>query len=153
MWMVLSYFLSYGAHFKTFVAKTNDRNLRYDAKHRFLGHFRPFFPDSGKTGIFRKNRAPSLLCLYGPLTSCKRPEKTNEPIPRKVRYKRTNRTDFIGPCRKAGVQKGSGNSINPTEIQLLRSLRGIMPIFEGKLHQSCHGRTSQGAAKHIGKLL
>ena len=138
--------------------KTNVRNLRNLAKRRFFGHFRPFFPDFGKTGIFLKNRAPLRLCLYGSLTSCKRPEKTNEPIPRKVRYarthERTNERDwFYRTLPQGGGPKSSGNSINATEIQLLWSLRGITPIFEGKLHQSCHGRTSQGAAKHIGKLL
>ena len=34
-------------------------------------HFGPFFPNLGQTGIFPKNRALSLLSVYGPLTSCK----------------------------------------------------------------------------------
>ena len=41
-------------------------------------------PENRKTGFFPKNRAPSLLTLYGPLTSCKRSEKVNEPILRKL---------------------------------------------------------------------
>ena len=50
--------------------------------------------------IFPKNPAVSLLCLYGPLTSCKISEKTNEPIDRKVCYRRTDELtdggEFIG---------------------------------------------------------
>ena len=37
-------------------------------------------------GLFFENQAVSLFLLYGPLTSCKKSEKTNEPILRKVRY-------------------------------------------------------------------
>ena len=35
-----------------------------------------------KTRFFPKNPALSLFCIYGPLTSCKISEKTNESIPR-----------------------------------------------------------------------
>ena len=49
----------------------------------FLGHFGHFLPNLGQTRIFPKNRVPSLLCPYGPLTSCTKSEKTNEPFPRK----------------------------------------------------------------------
>ena len=48
-----------------------------------FGHFLPIFR---KMRIFPKNPALSLLSIYGPLTSCKISEKTNEPIPRKVHY-------------------------------------------------------------------
>ena len=34
--------------------------------------------------VFFKNLAPSLFFPYHPLTSCKKSEKTNEPILRKV---------------------------------------------------------------------
>ena len=115
-WMVLSDFLQYGAHFRTFSAKTNDRIMKYNQRRLFLDHFGHFLPNLGQTRIFPKNWALSLFCVYWPLTSYKKSKKTNEPIPRKLRHSRTDgrtdgrtdaRTDggeFIGHCRKAGVQ-------------------------------------------------
>ena len=73
-------------HFRSFLAKTNDWILRKCPKTLFLGLFGPFFPIFQKMRIFPKNRALSLLSIYGPLTSCKISEKTNESIQRKVRY-------------------------------------------------------------------
>ena len=73
-------------HFRSFLAKTNDSILRKGPKTLFLGLFGPFFAIFQKMRIFPKNPALSLLSIYGPLTSCKISEKTNEPIPRKVRY-------------------------------------------------------------------
>ena len=73
-------------HFRSFLAKTNDSILRKSPKTLFLGLFGPFFPIFQKMRIFPKNPALSLFIIYGPLTSCKISEKTNEPIPRKVRY-------------------------------------------------------------------
>ena len=49
----------------------------------FLGHLGPVLSKFGKTFFFI-NQALSLLSLYGPLTSCKRSEKTNEPVLRNV---------------------------------------------------------------------
>ena len=74
----------------------------------YFGGFLGPFPIFEKMRIFPKNRALSLLSVYGPLTSCKITEKTNEPIQRKVRYGRTNRRtdgrmdrdEFIGSFRK-----------------------------------------------------
>ena len=40
----------------------------------------PFLPQNSRTRIFFENRAPSLFCIYGPLTSCKKSEKSLEPI-------------------------------------------------------------------------
>ena len=113
MRMVSSDFLQYGAHFRTFSAKTNDRILKYNQKGPFVGHFGHFLPNLGQTRIFPKNRALSLLHVYYPLTSCKISEKTNEPIPGKLCHARTHarthegtdRPEFIGHLRKAGVQK------------------------------------------------
>ena len=81
--MVLSDLLQYGAHFRRFSAKTNDRILKYNQKGPFLDHFGPFLPNLGQTRVFPKNRALSLLSIHGPLTSCKISERTNDPIPRK----------------------------------------------------------------------
>ena len=77
-------------HFRSFLAKTNDSILHKCPKTLFLGLFGPFLPIFEKMRIFPKNGAQSLLSIYGPLTSCKISEKTNEPIPRKVRYECTH---------------------------------------------------------------
>ena len=55
----------------------------------FLALFGHFFPIFWKMIVFPKNRALSLFIIYGPLTSCKKLEKTNEPILRKLCYVRT----------------------------------------------------------------
>ena len=90
-------------HFRSFLAKCNDSILRKSQKTLFLGLFGHFFPIFWKMRVFPKNRALSLLSLYGPLTSYKISKKTNEPIPRKVHYARTHgrtdRPEFIGPIR------------------------------------------------------
>ena len=75
--------------------KTNEAILRKIPKTSFLGHFWPFLAIFGQIRISPKNRAPSVFCTYGPLTSCKKSEKTNEPILRKVRHGQTDRrTDW-----------------------------------------------------------
>ena len=51
----------------------------------------PVLPNFRQTRIFAKNPTLSLLHPYGPLTSCKKSEKTNEPIPGTECYGR--RTD------------------------------------------------------------
>ena len=38
----------------------------------------------GPKHFFFENRAPSLFSVYGPLSSCKKAEQTNDPIPRKT---------------------------------------------------------------------
>ena len=43
-----------------------------------------FLPKFWQKWIFHKNLAPSLFSIYSPLTSCKKLEKTNEPIQRKT---------------------------------------------------------------------
>ena len=65
----------------------------------FLGHFGPFFPNFGKMRVFPKNRALSLFYIYDPLTSCKKIEKTNEPILRTLHHRRTEDTflSIFGP--------------------------------------------------------
>ena len=73
-------------HFRSFLAKTNDSILRKSLKTLYLGLFRPFFPIFQKMKIFPKNPTLSLFYIYGPLTSCKKSEKNNEPIPRKMCY-------------------------------------------------------------------
>ena len=71
-------------NFRPFPAKTNKSILWNYRNSQFLGHFGPFLPKFGQTRYFGENRAVSLLSVYGPITSCKRSEKNNEPIPRKV---------------------------------------------------------------------
>ena len=41
----------------------------------FLG---PFLPKFRQKWIFHKNQAPSIFSIYGPLTSSKKSEQTNE---------------------------------------------------------------------------
>ena len=70
--------------------------LHKSTKTSFWAQFDPFCPQNGEIGFFLENRAPSLLSIYSPLTSCKKLEKTNEPMLRKVRYERTDeRTDAL----------------------------------------------------------
>ena len=77
-------------HFRSFLAKTNDSILRKSPKTLFWGHFGPFLPIFEKMRIFPKNPALSLFYVYGPLTSCKKIEKTNEPILRTLRHRQTD---------------------------------------------------------------
>ena len=68
-----------------------------------LGYFGDLFANISKSRIFFKNPALSLFYLYSPLTSCKKSEKSLEPLLRKLRYQPTNQsiitnnTDLIGP--------------------------------------------------------
>ena len=82
-------------HFRSFLAKTNDSILCKIPKKIILGAildlFGPFLPIFEKMRFFPKNRALSLLRIYRPLTSFKISEKNNEPILRKVCYRRTDR--------------------------------------------------------------
>ena len=69
-----------------------------------------FWSKKGPRDFFFENRALSLFSVYGPLSSCRKSEKTNDPILRKTLEGRTDRgrTDegeFIEPqSAKAGVQ-------------------------------------------------
>ena len=47
--------------------------------------------------FFFENRAPLFFRVYGYLPSCKKSEKTNDPILRKAVDRRTDRGQFIGP--------------------------------------------------------
>ena len=79
-------------HFRSFLAKSNDSILHKSPKTLFLGIlglFGHLFPIFWKMRVFPKNQARSLFIIYGPLTSCKKLEKTNEPILRKLCYVRT----------------------------------------------------------------
>ena len=60
MWMVSSDFLHYGAHFRTFSAKTNDRILKYNQKGQFLDHFGNFWP---KQEFSRKIGLCHFFCI------------------------------------------------------------------------------------------
>ena len=69
--------------FKVIPVKTNDSIFQKSRKTLILGHFGPFLPKFGQMRFFLKNRALSVFITYCPLTSCKKSEKTNEPILRK----------------------------------------------------------------------
>ena len=62
-------------HFRSFLAKTSDSILGKCPKSLFL----PIFPDKSGSVTFDNLWTPNI-------TSCKISEKTNESIPRKVRY-------------------------------------------------------------------
>ena len=51
-----------------------------------LGHFGHFWANLGRMKFFPKSPVLSLFKVYEPLTSCNILEKTNEVIPKKVRY-------------------------------------------------------------------
>ena len=89
-------------HFGSFLAKTNVTILCKSPKTYFwaiLCLFGPFLPIFEKMRIFPKNPALSLFYVYGPLTSCNKLEKTNEPILRTVHHRQTDDTflPFLGP--------------------------------------------------------
>ena len=81
--------LSY--HFKSFPAESNDWKSKKMLKGPFLGKFFEVFSIFSIFSIFLKNRASSLFKFHGPLTSCKKSEKTNEPILRKSCHRQTDR--------------------------------------------------------------
>ena len=93
-------------HFRTFLAKSNDPILRKSSKTLFLGLLGPFFPIFQKMGVFPKNRALSLLSLYGPLTSCKISKKNYRVNSKESALQTDTQTEeqthgpeFIGPIR------------------------------------------------------
>ena len=92
--------------------KSNEAFWRNFQKTRFSVRFWPFGPVSAATRIFEKNPALSLLSPYGPITSCKKSEKTNERFSWKIYVRTDGRTDgrtdkhyCYGPRRYPGVQK------------------------------------------------
>ena len=88
-----SVLLHYRPHFMSFAAKSYYRNLRYYRKRAILGLF---LPNLGQMRFFSKNPALSLLCLYGPLTSCKISEKIMSQFREKrVTHEWTNRRHWI----------------------------------------------------------
>ena len=83
--------------------------LEKKIKDPFYPFFAPFWPKKGQRAFFFKNRFPSLFYIYGPLTSCKKLEKSLEPIPVTLGYGQTDRqTDkgkFIAPIPFGGAIK------------------------------------------------
>ena len=71
-------------HFTQIPDKTNDTIFSKSPKTMFLDHFWPFLVIFARWGFFPKNPTLSQTTIYGPLTSCKVSEKTNEPIPKKL---------------------------------------------------------------------
>ena len=64
--------------------------LRKLSKCLILGKFGDFFTNISKSRFFFKNADLWVFCLYSPLTSCKKLEKSLEPFLRKLRYQPTN---------------------------------------------------------------
>ena len=72
----------------------NDKMLRKLQKTLFSGQKSAIMAQNGQIRFFFKNRAPSLFKLGNFLSSCKKSEKSNEPILRKPPDERTDeRTD------------------------------------------------------------
>ena len=102
-------------HLAPFIAKSNDTIFFNIQKTLF---FYPFLAQNSEMRFFPKNRASSLLSIYDPLTSCKKLEKNNKPIPRKVRYaptneptnERTNEQAWI--YRSLLLEQGTNNNNN-----------------------------------------
>ena len=61
-------------------AKSLEPFLRKLAKSLILGHFGYKSAKIAKMRFFFENRAVSLFLLFGPLTSCKKAERSNEPF-------------------------------------------------------------------------
>ena len=89
-------------------------NFPQKSKNPIFGPFWALFAHYRVNEFFPKNPALSLFYVYGPLTSCKKLEKTNEPILRTLHHgqtdgqmdRRTDDTEFIGPSRcKRGSKK------------------------------------------------
>ena len=59
------------------------RKLWKTSKKPIFDPFRPILP---KMRFFSKNRFPSLFYIYDPLTSCKKAEKSYDPVPVTLRY-------------------------------------------------------------------
>ena len=75
------------AHFSQIPEKTNDVIFLESPKTLFWGQFWSFLP----VGDFFQKIWLSHTTLYGPLTPCQVPEKTNEPIPRKLMNRQKDR--------------------------------------------------------------
>ena len=100
MWMDVSDFLQYGAHFGTFSAKSNDRNFKYNWKGPFWAHFSPFWSKKNKNENFIKNPKTLLSYHFRPSTSCQISENNNKRFPRKgVTHGRTHGPEFTGSRR------------------------------------------------------
>ena len=123
-------------HFRSLLAKTNDSILRKSPKTLFWGLFRPFFPIFEKIRIFPKNPALSLFYFYGPLTSCKISEKTNEPIMRKVCYRRTSWLRLI--YRIFPVNRGSKKRSYIWSKRRLKCYISIQINDQTKKTLTCH---------------
>ena len=96
-------------HLTPFIAKSNETIFLKSEKIIFWS----LFPQNGEMRFFLKNRASSLLSIYDPLASCKKLEKTNEPIPRKVRHERTNQQAWI--YRSLLLEQGTNNNNNKSK--------------------------------------
>lgn len=67
----------------------------------------PHLPHLRIKQFSQQKNPPKLLSIYWALASCKKSQKSNEPILRKGRYWRKDGqkgrlTEFLGPCRRAG---------------------------------------------------
>ena len=70
--------------------KSNEQILRKVRKCQFWAQKCPISAILGIIRVFLKKLAPSLSSVYWTLTSCKKSEKSNEPILRKRHYRRTD---------------------------------------------------------------
>ena len=112
-------------HFRLFLAKTNDSFFCKSPKTLFLPIFGPFLSIFGKMRIFSKNRALSLFYIYGPLTSYKKLEKTNEPILRTLHHWLTDRQTDWQTDRRHWIHRTFTPEtwVQKTEVRLLFALR------------------------------
>ena len=75
--------------------------------------FDPIWPIFRKRGSFGKNRFPSLFSIYEALTSCKKAEKSLEPILRKSVNGQTDKHESI---YRTNSLRGSNNNNNTSYI-------------------------------------
>ena len=80
--------------------KSNERILRKSKKVHFWALFAQIWANKN----FSKKSGSVTFEPLCTLTSCKISEKSNEPIQRKVGYRRTDSTEFIGPSGYANKE-------------------------------------------------
>ena len=98
--------------------------------------FSSFTPGNDQKWSFHENSGSVTSFISEPLTCCKISEKINKQIPRKLTDKRTDGTEFIGPCR---LHWGSNNELIMRKLSYEQTTDGSEFIGTCLLCYSMHG--------------